>query len=154
MTHPPDSTESAKARANEPAPRGEVMYLERIGWRRLSEAEYADPDRRAEMMRDAKQAVDVLNRLSSGAPSPRILAEAARELGCSIKTKPEPSSGAEGARKPRKPTLANVAKQVSKAGIDVSRYEVKPDSTIVIVTGQGESIEPNPWLDDLKVTKQ
>jgi hypothetical protein len=47
-----------------------------------------------------------------------------------------------------------VAKQVSKAGIDVSRYEVKPDSTIVIVTGQGESIEPNPWLDDLKVTKQ
>jgi hypothetical protein len=144
MTHPPDSTESAKARANEPAPRGEVMYLERIGWRRLSEAEYADPDRRAEMMRDAKQAVDVLNRLSSRAPLARLLHQ----------TKPEPSSGAEGARKPRKPTLANVAKQVSKAGIDVSRYEVKPDSTIVIVTGQGESIEPNPWLDDLKVTKQ
>ena len=153
MTHPTDSTESAEARANEPARRWEVMRIERI-YRRVSDAEDADPDRRAEMMRDAKQAVDVLNRLSSGQQSPRILAEAARELGCSIKTKPEPSSGAEGARKPRKPTLANVAKQVSKAGIDVSRYEVKPDGTIVIVTDQGESIEPNPWLDDLKVTKQ
>jgi len=33
-------------------------------------------------------------------------------------------------------------------------WAVKPDGTIVIVTDQGESIEPNPWLDDLKVTKQ
>ena len=58
------------------------------------------------------------------------------------------------ARKPRRPTLVSVAKQASKAGIAVARYEVKPDGTIVIVTGQGESTEPNPWLDDLKVTKQ
>ena len=62
--------------------------------------------------------------------------------------------GQVGARKPRRPTLTSVAKAASKAAIPVARYEVKPDGTIVIVTDQGESIEPNPWLDDLKVTKQ
>ena len=160
MTHPPDST-SAEARANEPARRGQVMLLERIGWRVMSDAEYADPARRAKIMRDAKQAVDVLNRLSSGRQSPRILAEAARELDCSVKTKPEPSpdgprTPAEAARKPRRPTLASVAKQANKAAIAVARYEVKPDGTVVIVTGQGESTElENPWLAELpKETKQ
>ena len=58
------------------------------------------------------------------------------------------------ARKPRKPTLVSVAKQANKAAIPVARYEVKPDGTVVVVTGQGESTEPNPWLDDPKVTKQ
>ena len=160
MTHPPDST-SAEARANEPARRWEVMRLERIGWRLMSDAEYADPDRRAEMMRDAKQAVDVLNRLSSGQQSPRILAEAARELDCSVKTKPEPPPGglrtpAEAARKPRRPTLAGVAKQVNKAAIAVARYEVKPDGTVVVVTGEPEPAKPeNPWLAELpQETKQ
>ena len=57
-------------------------------------------------------------------------------------------------RKPRRPTLASVAKQANKAAIAVARYEIKPDGTIVLVTGQGESTEPNPWLEDLKVTKQ
>jgi hypothetical protein len=71
-------------------------------------------------------------------------------------TKPPPpaQTPAEDARKPRRPTLASVAKQANKAAIAVARYEVKPDGTVVIVIGQGESIEPNPWLDDLKVTKQ
>src|SRR5215469_9372888 len=110
MTHPPDSTESAEARANEPARRWEVILLERIGWRRMSDAEYADPARHAEMMRDAKQAVDVINRLSMPLPpapnglrtptikwqrraprSPppdglRTPDEAARKLRCSVKT--------------------------------------------------------------------
>ena len=160
MTHPTDSTESAEARANEPARRWEVMRIERI-YRRVSDAEDADPDRRAEMMRDAKQAVDVLNRLSSGQQSPRILAEAARELDCSVKTKPEPPPGglrtpAEAARKPRRPTLAGVAKQVNKAAIAVARYEVKPDGTVVVVTGEPEPAKPeNPWLAELpKETKQ
>ena len=160
MTHPTDSTESAEARANEPARRWEVMRIERI-YRRVSDAEDADPDRRAEMMRDAKQAVDVLNRLSSGQQSPRILAEAARELDCSVKTKPEPPPGglrtpAEAARKPRRPTLASIARQANRAAIAVARYEIKPDGTIVIVTGQGESTElENPWLAELpKETKQ
>jgi hypothetical protein len=60
------------------------------------------------------------------------------------------------ARKPRKPTLASVAKQASKAAIAVERYEVKPDGTVVVVTGKPESAEPeNPWLADLrKETKQ
>ena len=55
----------------------------------------------------------------------------------------------------RRPTLASVAKQASKAAIAVARYEVKPDGSVVVVTGAGEpSTESNPWLDDLKVTKQ
>jgi hypothetical protein len=59
------------------------------------------------------------------------------------------------ARRSRKPTLASVAKQASKAGIEVSRYEVRPDGTVAVVTGKPESTEPeNPWLADLKVTKQ
>src|SRR5215831_19622368 len=63
---------------------------------------------------------------------------------------------AEPARKPRRPTLASVAKQANRAAIAVARYEVKPDGTIVLVTGQGESTEPeNPWLAELpKETKQ
>jgi hypothetical protein len=36
----------------------------------------------------------------------------------------------------RKPTLANVAKQAVKAGIDAARYEVGVDGTIVVVTGK------------------
>jgi hypothetical protein len=53
-------------------------------------------------------------------------------------------------RKPRQPTLASVAKRASKAGIEIARYELKPDGTIVIVAGKSESTEPNPWLDDLR----
>ena len=44
---------------------------------------------------------------------------------------------------PRKPTLASVAKQASKAGIAVARYEVKPDGTVVVVTGTGEQQQGN-----------
>jgi hypothetical protein len=65
---------------------------------------------------------------------------------------------AEAARKLRKPTLASVAKQASKAGIEVARYEVKPDGTVVAVVGKPESATPkNPWpLDEFrtKETKQ
>ena len=57
----------------------------------------------------------------------------------------------------RKPTLASVAKQASKAGIEVARYEVKPDS-VVVVTGKPEpAAAENPWpLDEFrtKETKQ
>ena len=68
----------------------------------------------------------------------------------SIAANPAPSRQ----RKPRQPTLDSVAKRASKAGIEIARYELKPDGTIVIVAGKSESTEPNPWLDDLKVTKQ
>jgi hypothetical protein len=57
-------------------------------------------------------------------------------------------------RKSRRPTLTSVSKQASRAGIEVARYEIKPDGTVVVVTGKSEATEPNPWLDDLKVTKQ
>ena len=42
-------------------------------------------------------------------------------------------------RKPRRPTLASVAKQASKAGIEVARYEIKPDGTVVVVTGKSRT---------------
>jgi hypothetical protein len=57
-------------------------------------------------------------------------------------------------RKTRKPTLASVAKQANNAALEVARYEVKPDGTVIVVTGKSESTEPNPWLDDLKVARQ
>jgi hypothetical protein len=55
-----------------------------------------------------------------------------------------------------KPTLANVTKQASKAGIAVVRYEIKPDGSIVVITDAGEPFTAlNPWpLDDFKATKQ
>jgi hypothetical protein len=60
--------------------------------------------------------------------------------------------------KPRRPTLASVAKQASKAALEVARYEIKPDGTVVVVTGTPEpSTESNPWpLDEFrtKETKQ
>ncbi len=54
-------------------------------------------------------------------------------------------------RKPkreRKVTLATVAKQASKAAIPVARYEVKPDGTVVVVTGQPDASgtrDKNEW---------
>jgi hypothetical protein len=44
---------------------------------------------------------------------------------------------------PKPPTLASVAKQAGKAGIDVARYEVKPDGTVIVVTGAGEQRQGN-----------
>jgi hypothetical protein len=55
----------------------------------------------------------------------------------------KPHTPREAARKLRKPTLASMAKQASKAAIPVARYEVKPDGTVVIVTGQGEQQQGN-----------
>ena len=53
-------------------------------------------------------------------------------------------------RRPRRPTLASVSKQASKAGIEVARYVIKPDS-VVVVTGKPEPGEPeNPWLVELR----
>jgi len=51
------------------------------------------------------------------------------------------------ARKRRRPTLASVAKQASKAAIPVARYEMKPDGTVVVVTGTVEQQQGNE-LDD------
>ena len=60
--------------------------------------------------------------------------------------------------KPRKATLASVAKQATKAAIAVARYEVKPDGTVVVVTGNPEpAAAGNAWpLDEFrtKETKQ
>jgi hypothetical protein len=59
-------------------------------------------------------------------------------------------------RRLRKLTLASVAKQANKLGLAVARYEVKPDGSVVIVTGDPEPTDAsNPWLADIgKATKQ
>jgi hypothetical protein len=46
-------------------------------------------------------------------------------------------------RRARKPTLASVAKQASKAGVVVARYEVEPDGKITIIPGQPEADKTN-----------
>jgi len=60
--------------------------------------------------------------------------------------------------KPTKNRKPNVIQQARTAGIDVARIEMKPDGTVVIITGKPEPAEPeNPWpLDEFrtKETKQ
>lgn len=59
------------------------------------------------------------------------------------------------AKRERKPSLASVSKQARKAGVEVARYEIRPDGTVVVVTGTPEpSTVSNAWLDDLKAMKQ
>ena len=55
-------------------------------------------------------------------------------------------------RKPRKPTLTSIARAASKAAIAVARYEVKPDGTVVVVTGNPEpAAAGNAWpLDEFR----
>jgi len=53
-------------------------------------------------------------------------------------------------RRLRKPTLASVAKQAKKAGIDVARYEVEPDKIIVVVGKPSmDNAAVNEWDEDL-----
>jgi hypothetical protein len=73
---------------------------------------------------------------------------------CGAKHRRELTAQPQPKRRLRKPCLTSVSKQASRAGIEVARYEIKPDGTVVVVTGKSESTELNPWLDDLKVTKQ
>jgi hypothetical protein len=50
-------------------------------------------------------------------------------------------------RRRRKPTLASIAKEAAKAGLDVARYEVDPDGKIIVVTGKPGT--ENTAADDL-----
>jgi hypothetical protein len=48
----------------------------------------------------------------------------------------------------RKPTLASIAKQTTKAGIEVARYEIEPDGKIIVVTGKPidqTNNDADPW---------
>jgi hypothetical protein len=50
--------------------------------------------------------------------------------------------------KPRRPSLANIVKQATKAGVVVARIEVEPSTgkiTIIASTGDSTAVEPNPW---------
>jgi hypothetical protein len=53
-------------------------------------------------------------------------------------------------RQARKPTLVSVAKQAAKADIEVARYEVKPDGTVVVVTGKAAAAPRGNSWDDLE----
>lgn len=46
-------------------------------------------------------------------------------------------------KRQRKPTLAKVAQQAKKAGIEVARYEWRPDGTIVVVPGKPDVEQTN-----------
>jgi hypothetical protein len=78
------------------------------------------------------------------------------EIAAALQADRFPTRPAVRTRRTHKPTLASVARDARKAGIEVARYEVKSDGTVVIVTGQPVPAEPeNPWLADLrKDTKQ
>jgi hypothetical protein len=60
------------------------------------------------------------------------------EVEDALRFKPDPAE-----RAPRKPTLASVSKQANKAALDVARYEIKPDGTVVVVTGAAEPQQGN-----------
>ena len=45
--------------------------------------------------------------------------------------------------KSSKPTLASVAKEARKAGLDPARIEIKPDGTYVVDIGKGEQQQGN-----------
>ena len=68
-------------------------------------------------------------------------------IACSASLPKLPKPAPRRQHKPRRPTLASVAKQATKAALDVARYEVKPDGTVVVVTGKpsANNAEANPW---------
>jgi hypothetical protein len=56
-------------------------------------------------------------------------------------------------RAPHMPTLADVAKQANKAALAVARYEIRPDGTVVVVTGKPDATaddEVENWLSKQK----
>jgi hypothetical protein len=67
---------------------------------------------------------------------------------------PRPATVERARRRPRKATLASVAKQAARAGLDVARYEVEPDGKISVVTGK-DATSTNPWDAEIeRLTKQ
>jgi hypothetical protein len=50
-------------------------------------------------------------------------------------------------RKPHRPSLASIVRQMARAGVVVARVEIEPGGKIIIVTGAGDSadVTANPW---------
>jgi len=50
-------------------------------------------------------------------------------------------------RKPHRPSLASIVRQMARAGVVVARVEIEPGGKIIIVTGTGDSadVTKNPW---------
>jgi hypothetical protein len=53
-------------------------------------------------------------------------------------------------RRVRRPTLASVARQAAKAGIEVAGYEVRPDGTIGIITGKPVETKAEDEIDGVE----
>jgi hypothetical protein len=52
-------------------------------------------------------------------------------------------------RRARRVSLSAVAKQANRAALDVTRYEVKPDGTVIIHTGEPDTgKQPGNELDE------
>ena len=62
--------------------------------------------------------------------------------------------GSASLRKPRRPSLTHIAAQAKKAGIEVARIEIAADGSYTVVSKDESTVESNPWLTDLKVTKR
>ena len=52
-------------------------------------------------------------------------------------------------RRKRRPTLASVAKQAAKAGVDVAAYDVRPDGTVRVIIGKPGAVSVD--LDDTTI---
>src|SRR5262245_10685291 len=59
-----------------------------------------------------------------------------REIPRELFSPPPPALRPKASRRQRKPSLARVARQADKAGIEVARYEVKSDGTVVVINRQ------------------
>ena len=76
-----------------------------------------------------------------------------RQLGESLLRKHDPSSSTQPKRRQRKPSIRSMIAAAERAGKKVTSITT-PDG-VTLHFGKGESTEAsNPWLDDLKVTKQ
>ncbi|HTA99375.1 MAG TPA: hypothetical protein VK804_02780 [Bradyrhizobium sp.] len=71
------------------------------------------------------------------------------------RTFPELTAAPNIRKRKRKPSLVSVAKQVAKAGIEVARYEVDPDTgKISVIVGQADdATASNPWDEVLSNVK-
>jgi hypothetical protein len=57
-------------------------------------------------------------------------------------------------RRERRPSLASVTKQATKAGIAVARYEIKSDGTVVIITDKPGEPEQGKEFDQWLAKKK
>jgi hypothetical protein len=100
-----------------------------------------------------QRAHDLVSSLRNGDPFVRAELEIVLGILSDRQDQPKPKKQASGSRKPM---LSAALKEADKAGKSVRSATLAPDGTASIAFGEPEPTEArnNPWLDDLKVTKQ